>query len=387
MKTTQPSYLRFSRGQRIEHVLALASFSVLALTGLPQEFAGQGWAQALIAFLGGIEATREVHHIAAVVLMLEVVWHLVGVGYRLYVRRVRPTMAPSPRDVSEAFGALLYNLGLRKQKPAAGRYTFEEKIEYWAFVWGTVIMVITGFMLWNPVATTQLLPGQFIPAAKAAHGKEALLAVLAIIIWHLYSVHLRHFNQSMWTGKLSEHEMLEEHPLELADLQAGTAERPVEAAELKKRRRQYLPVAGVLSLTLLAGIYAFATFEKTAIDTVPLPVVREAQLQAFVPLTPTPLPTPQQSPVPVDLKPVWAGNMELVLANSCGTCHGGIAGLDFSSYQSTLRGGQDGPVILAGDPDHSLLIQKIKDGTHPGKLIAAQLSKLKAWIAAGAPEK
>jgi cytochrome b subunit of formate dehydrogenase len=384
----QPSvYQRFSLTQRLEHVLAIGSFTLLAVTGLPQMFAAHGWAQAMIGFFGGIEVTRDLHHFAAIVLMLEVAWHLVSLGYHFFVRRARPTMLPGARDVTDAWGTFLYNVGLRKQRPLSGRYSFEEKVEYWAFVWGTVIMAITGFMMWNPIATARLLPGEFIPAAKAAHGNEALLAVLAIIVWHLYSVHIRHFNRSMWTGNLTASEMSDEHPLELADIQAGRAQLQLDPLRLKKRQRIYGPVAGVLALVFVFGIYEFATFETTVIDTVPLRVVEAAQVQAFVPLTPTPLPVPQLSPVPAGLKPIWDGNIELVLANNCGTCHGGIAGLDFSSYASTLSGGQNGLTVLPGDPDHSPLLQRIKDGTHPGKLIAAQLSKLKAWISAGAPEQ
>ena len=88
-------------------------------------------------------------------------------------------------------------------------------------VWGTFIMIITGFMMWNPIATTNYLPGQFIPAAKVAHGGEAVLAALAIILWHFYHVHLRHFNKSMFIGKMTRHEMEEEHPAELALIEAG----------------------------------------------------------------------------------------------------------------------------------------------------------------------
>ena len=64
--------------------------------------------------------------------------------------------------------AITFNLGVRKEPPHEGRFTFTEKVEYWALIWGTVIMAVTGLMMWNPIATTNLLPGQFIPAAKAA---------------------------------------------------------------------------------------------------------------------------------------------------------------------------------------------------------------------------
>ncbi len=384
VKSSPTAYQRFNIFHRLEHLLALSSFVVLAITGLPQKFADQDWAQGLIGLFGGIEQTRQIHHVAAIALMLEVVYHIVAIGYRMFVRRARATMLPTLRDATDAIGTLLYNVGLRKSKPQSGRYTFEEKIEYWAFVWGTIVMVVTGFMLWNPIATTNVLPGEFVPAAKSAHGNEALLAVLAIIIWHMYSVHLRHFNKSMWTGKLTEHEMLEEHPLELADIKSGVAVRPIDSGTLKKRQTVYAPIAGVISLALLFGIYRFVTFEKTAIDTVPRNLPSQT---AYVPLTPTPGPTPKPSPTPMALQPIWDGNVSVFLAEQCSACHGGIAGLDYSSYASTLKGGTNGPVIIPGDPDNSLIVKKISAGSHPGVLTEAQLTTLKQWIAAGAPEK
>ena len=110
-------------------------------------------------------------------------------------------MLPIINDVTNVFQAFMYFIGRRKQPPQQGRYTFEEKLEYWAVVWGTMIMAITGFMMWNPIATTRILPGQFIPAAKVAHSLEAVLAILSILIWHMYQVFVRHFNKSMYSGK------------------------------------------------------------------------------------------------------------------------------------------------------------------------------------------
>ncbi len=205
-------------------------------------FAEAGLSQTIIRLLGGIESTRAIHHVAAVVLMLEAIFHLGTVSYKMLVRRVRLDMLPGLGDVRAAWRALLYNLGLHPRHPQEGRYTFAEKAEYWAVVWGTVVMAVTGFMMWNPISTARLLPGEAIPAAKAAHGFEAILAVLAILIWHMYHVHLRRFNKSMFTGRLSEEEMLEEHPLELADLKAGVASRPVDPRAVARRRRVFLPV-------------------------------------------------------------------------------------------------------------------------------------------------
>lgn len=263
------SYKRFTRSQRIEHVLLFTSFTTLVLTGLPQLYSLTWLGSVTIWLFGGIEAVRIIHRAAAVVLMIETIYHGGVVTYKTLVKRVKLTMMPSWQDVLDGFQALGYNLGLAKTPPRMGRYTFGEKVEYWAVIWGTVIMVLTGFMLWNPIATTRFLPGQAIPAAKAAHGGEALLAILSIITWHVYHVHIKHFNRSIFTGHISRHEMEEEHPLELAALEAGVEEDLVDPAALRRRQRFFYPVAILISVTLLLGLYWFVTFEQTAILTVP----------------------------------------------------------------------------------------------------------------------
>jgi cytochrome b subunit of formate dehydrogenase len=379
--TREQKYPRFTRAQRIEHVVAIASFTVLALTGLPQKYAATGIGEAFIGLLGGIEAVRVIHRVAAVVLMGETIYHIVSVGYRVLVRRVRMTMLPTLKDATDAWQAFRYNLGLSKTEPQTGRYHFGEKAEYWAFVWGTIVMVITGFLLWNPIASTRLLPGQFIPAAKAAHGGEAVLAVLAIIIWHFYHVHIRSFNKSMFTGYMTEKEMLHEHPQELADIKAGVAANPVPPPVIQQRRRVYLPVAGAVTAAMLFGLYQFITFEETAIATVD----REVPGEAFIPLTATPLPTPLPSATPLALLPYWQGNLEEVLAQRCTHCHGTAAGLDLSTYATALQGSDNGPIIVPGNPGGSLIVEKMGK-PHPGRLTGFELDVLMQWISAGAPE-
>ncbi len=210
-------YRRFGRLDRIQHLLMVLSFLVLAATGLPQKFiyANLHSIDVLIDFMGGIERVRIIHRLAATLLMVVTVFHLLDVAYRMIVRRAALTMLPRYQDVLDALLALRYNLGLAASRPRMDRYTWEEKVEYWSLVWGTIVMIVTGFMLWNPIATARLLPGETIPAAQVVHGGEALLAVLAVLVWHFYSVHVRHFNRSMFTGELSRHEMESEHPLEL----------------------------------------------------------------------------------------------------------------------------------------------------------------------------
>ncbi len=377
------THVRFTLAQRIEHLVTVVTFVLLALTGLPQMYADTGAGRTLIALMGGIEFVRVIHRVAATALMLEVMYHLAVVSYKVFVQRSRLSMLPGWQDVSDAWNAFLYNLGRRKAPPPAGRYTFGEKAEYWAFVWGTAVMVVTGFMLWNPIATTVLLPGQAVPAALAAHGGEALLAVLAIIVWHMYHVHVRRFNKSIFTGRITEHEMVEEHPRELADIQAGVAERPVPPAELQRRRGQYLPVAAVLTLVLLVGVYRFVTFEETALATVDRGAEPGA---AFDPLTPTPLPTPRPTATAIALRPVWDGSLEVVFQTKCLDCHGGAAGLDVSTYALLMQGSRNGPIVIPGDPDQSPVVLKMVK-PHPGQLSEFEMQVLREWITAGAPQK
>ncbi len=262
-------YPRFSRGQRIQHGVLIVSFTVLALTGLGQKYSFTRVGELAIVVMGGIEAVRIVHRAAAIVLMAASLYHVFDVAYRVLVRRRPLSMLPRYQDVVDAWQTVRYNLGRSGARPRMGRFTFEEKVEYWALMWGNVVMIATGFMLWNPIATAQALPGQVIPAALVAHGSEALLAVLAVIVWHGYGVHLRHFNRSMFTGSMTEAEMREEHPLELEATLSGRGPAEPEPPVLRRRRRLFLPVAAVLALVLLAGLYRFVTFEETAIPTLP----------------------------------------------------------------------------------------------------------------------
>jgi cytochrome b subunit of formate dehydrogenase len=379
--TAAPVVRRFSLEQRLEHILMLSAFTTLAVTGLPQKFAAAPWADALIHALGGIETVRQVHRFAATALMLEAIYHFAAIAYRVWVRRVRLTMLPTLQDAVDAWRAFSYNIGLSKQPPQAGRFSFEEKVEYWSLIWGTVVMIITGFMLWNPIATARFFPGQVIPAAKAAHGGEALLAVVAIILWHMYSVHLRHFNQSMWTGQLTEKEMLHEHPRELADIKAGLAERPVDPVKVQARRRIFFPIASVASLALVGGVYWFTSFEHTAVTTAPPAVT----VQVFLPLTPTPLP-PTATPPPVSAL-TWNGYVSTLLQTKCAACHGQAAGLSFEAYADALKGSRNGPVIVPGDSASSKLMAIQSSGAHPGQLSAEELARVKQWIDAGAPEQ
>ena len=379
-------FVRFTISQRFEHWVFITSFILLGITGMVQRYSDNPISEFIVSLVGGVENLRLIHHIAAIITMLIVIYHIGALGYRIYVNRSRMTMLPIINDVTNVYHAFLYFIGRRKHPPQQGRYTFEEKLEYWAVVWGTFIMAVTGFMMWNPIATTRILPGQYIPAAKVAHSLEAMLAILSILIWHMYQVLIRHFNKSMYNGKISEDTMLHDHPIELADIKAGTAKPPVTAEGVAKRRRKYLPTYTVVAAIMLVGVYFFIAYESTAIATVP----PAEDVEVFVPFTPTPLPTPPPSPTPPPITALtWEGGIATLVQSKCVACHNSsskIGGLDLSDYQTTLLGGNSGPALILGDPENSNIIIVQSTGDHPGQFSDEELDQMREWIESGAPK-
>ena len=381
-------FLRFELAQRIEHLVMLVSFSTLAITGLPQKFPDVQVSIGFFRLFGGIELVRIIHRTSAIVLIVVSIYHLLALFYRVFVKRVSWSMLPSLQDAKDLYEDLLAYFGVNKEKARYGRYSYAEKMEYLAVVWGTIIMAITGFMMWNPILTTRVLPGQFIPAAKAAHGGEAILAVLAIILWHFYHVHLRHFNKSMFTGYLTRHEMEEEHPAELDRIEAGKVRRGPSPEVMERRLRVFRPVAGVLGAFMLASVVFFVTGEKTSIETIPPGETVSILVTAIPEPTPTLPPTPTGAAFVIE-ENTWAGGFEALFRNRCGTCHGvtAVGGLSLQTYDKALQGGEDGPAIVPGNPEASVLVQVQQAGGHPGQLTDAELQQVIDWIAAGAPKQ
>ena len=419
--TPQPSetktYVRFDRLQRIQHIVFLVSFTLLGFTGLPQKFPLSPISIGIFNLVGGIEKARWIHHTSAIVMMIVSVVHVLDVLYRVIVLRTPISMIPWINDALHVWHDVLYYLGFRKHKAYYGRYSYAEKMEYLALIWGTIVMGLTGFMMWNPISTLRILPGEAVPAAKAAHGGEALLAVLAIILWHFYHVHIKHLNKSMFTGVLSREEMEHEHPAELAMIESGKHAESIPPAVLQKRQRVYIPIAIAVLAIFSYGFYFFVGYESTAVIA---PVQETEQIFLRQTATPsrTPTPTitfpptlpPTETPIPTDtaLAPAseeptatsapastgavtWDGQIfPNIISPNCLTCHGSLAsgGLNLSTYADAMKGGSSGPIFTANDAANSLLITKFESGNHTyAELKPEELTSIKDWITAGMPEK
>ena len=174
--------------ERVLHALLLVSFVVLAWTGFQLKYPEQWWAKPMLSWEARWSVRGMVHRSAAVVFLLTAVLHLVSLTVNPQLRRHWKNLWPRYTDVAEAWQSFTYNLGLSSQKPCLSPYSFMEKAEYWALVWGGVVMGLSGLVLWADNLTLRWFPKEVLDFATAIHFYEAVLACLAIVVWHLYLV-------------------------------------------------------------------------------------------------------------------------------------------------------------------------------------------------------
>jgi formate dehydrogenase gamma subunit len=208
------TFLRFALGLRWEHAVLLLSGLVLLLTGLPQKYREFSLSQDLLSTPERVNLIRQIHHIAAIILILEVIYHLGRIIILMARRKLPGDLLPTGQDLRDAGQMLQYLLFMRKDKPKFGKYNFEQKVTYWFVFFSIGMMVISGLIIWFPVWFTQFLPGGVVPASKLAHSTESIVLLVFIIIWHFYHVHIERMNLSMFTGRLSEDEMRKFHQKE-----------------------------------------------------------------------------------------------------------------------------------------------------------------------------
>lgn len=208
---------RFSPIERIEHLLAMTTFTLLVLTGLPQAWPGSSLGNWFIQLFGGITATRLVHRTTGVFFMTLLVLHVGRAVYGIVRNRRLPVMFATRRDFTAVWQTLRHMLG-RGPGPKAGKFDFREKFEYWGLFLGGTLMTVTGLLLMFPDGASRLLPGAMLVGARVMHGLEATFAVLVVILWHTWGVILRPevfpLDTSIFTGKISLDRLSEEHALE-----------------------------------------------------------------------------------------------------------------------------------------------------------------------------
>jgi cytochrome b subunit of formate dehydrogenase len=172
--------------ERIQHAVMAISFIILVITGFALKYPDQFWAKPWL--LGGGDMRSLVHRIAGVVLMVVSLVHVVSLIVSRRLRRHWQELIPRGSDVGQAARHFAYNVGLTNRKPYRSPHSYIEKAEYWAVVWGTAVMALTGLMLWANNIALRFLPKSWLDVATTVHFYEAVLATLAIVVWHFYSV-------------------------------------------------------------------------------------------------------------------------------------------------------------------------------------------------------
>ena len=217
--------VRLSFNQRVQHWLLLTSFIVLVLSGFALQYP-DSW---LSSLLGGSEYLRRIiHRIAAVIMLVVGAYHVAYLVLSKEGRLWVKDMLVRGKDFKDVIGNFGYYLGASKSKPKIARFGYAEKAEYWAVVWGTIIMGLTGLMIWFKLGLFGFLPRWAIDIALAVHFYEAVLATLAIVVWHFYHVifdpDVYPVNFAFLDGRVSEDLYREEHELAYEETQENKVE-------------------------------------------------------------------------------------------------------------------------------------------------------------------
>ncbi|MEW5702572.1 MAG: cytochrome b/b6 domain-containing protein [Candidatus Zixiibacteriota bacterium] len=220
---------RMTTNEVWQHTFLMVTFIVLVVTGFALRFSEAWWVRILFGREGGFPVRGVVHRVAAILFILSAIWH---VAY-LLTRRGRQfivDMMPHKRDFVQFVQMMAYNLGRRVDRPRCGRFSYVEKAEYWALVWGTVVMVISGFFMWQESVAVRWFPKGFLDVMLVIHYYEAWLATLAIAIWHMYSTIFNPavypMNPSWYTGRMPEDMLRHEHPDDPSLQHGGRVEYP-----------------------------------------------------------------------------------------------------------------------------------------------------------------
>ena len=232
---------RMSKLQRAQHLTLLISFFVLVFTGFALKFPNSFFG----LLLGNSEKFRSVvHRVAGVVLILVGLYHVVYTAATAEGRKLFRDFLPEWKDVTDTRDTILYNLGFIEQKPLFKRFNYAEKMEYWALAWGTVVMASTGLMAWFKVGVGTVIPRWFIDVALTIHFYEAILATLAIIVWHFYMViydpAAYPMNWAWLDGRMSIEHYQHEHPLDMEALASapGSEENSDKITEVEAQDRE-----------------------------------------------------------------------------------------------------------------------------------------------------
>jgi cytochrome b subunit of formate dehydrogenase len=229
-------YVRMTVNERFQHASLLISFFLLVFTGFMLRFPDAWWVAGIRSVSTGVFEMRSlIHRIAGIVMIAASVYHLWYIIFTRRGRRLVLDLLPKISDATDAVKVLKYNLGFSKVKPKFDRFSYIEKSEYWALVWGNIVMGATGFVMWFDNYFMNLYGKLGYDVARTVHYYEAWLAFLAIVVWHIYFVIFNPdsypMNVAWLKGTITEEEMEDEHALELERIKAEEQARASDQTE------------------------------------------------------------------------------------------------------------------------------------------------------------
>jgi cytochrome b subunit of formate dehydrogenase len=218
-------YLRMTVIERIQHATLAVSFLTLVVTGFMLSYPNSWWVSHIRDIsTGAFEARSLLHRISAVIMVIVSLYHIYYIFFTVRGRQLVKDLLPRYQDIRDAVDVAKFNLGISKTKPKLDRFSYIEKAEYWALIWGTIVMTATGVIMWFDNTFMGILTKLGWDIARTVHYYEAWLAFLAIVVWHFYFIIFNPdaypMNLAWWKGTITEEEMAEEHPLELDRIKA-----------------------------------------------------------------------------------------------------------------------------------------------------------------------
>jgi cytochrome b subunit of formate dehydrogenase len=238
-------YLRMTLNERAQHLNLFINFTILVITGFTLRFPTAFWAAPITDVPMGMTFRGFLHRLCGVAVVTLSGYHILYLAFTERGRGIIKDMIPGLKDAKDLWETLKNNFFINRPAKLLkmGRFNFREKLEYLGLIWGTIVMTITGLILWFKTEWLQFFPMWTWDVARAIHFYEAILATLTIIVWHFYSVV---FNPDVYpmswawiTGNLTEHEMELEHGLELEKIKAqqkGELKEFSEAATVRSGR-------------------------------------------------------------------------------------------------------------------------------------------------------
>jgi cytochrome b subunit of formate dehydrogenase len=230
-------YLRMTLNERAQHLNLFINFTILVITGFALKYPEAFWVSPITDVPLGMTLRGFLHRLCGVATVTLGGYHVLYLVFTERGRGIIKDMIPGLKDAKDIWETMKNNFFINRPAKMIkmGRFNFREKFEYLGLIWGTIVMTVTGFILWFKTEWLMYFPMWTYDVARAIHFYEAILATLTIIVWHFYSVI---FNPDVYpmswawiTGDLTEHEMEEEHGLELEKIKAETKGKLVEFGE------------------------------------------------------------------------------------------------------------------------------------------------------------